>query len=194
MHLLIDGYNLIYAAAISARSNKGRGLERSRLALMNFVAETVDEPKRAGIVIVFDAAGAPPGLPPLVEHRGLQVRFSKGYPSADELLEELIDAESAPRRLIVVSSDHRIQRAARRRRATAIDSDVWYHEALHHRNARGREKPQPSEPRGSPTADEVQYWLRCFDDADTSEQKPEAGSADNIFPPGYAEDIEDDTT
>ncbi len=75
---------------------------------------------------MFDAADAPPGLPRTLEHRGLTVRFAAKSGSADELIEELIRADSAPRRLMVVSSDHRLQRAARRRKATAIDSDVWY--------------------------------------------------------------------
>ena len=48
-------------------------------------------------------------------HRGLTVRFAVRYEEADRLIEELIRADSAPRRLVVVSSDHRLQRAARRR-------------------------------------------------------------------------------
>ena len=38
-------------------------------------------------------------------------------------IEELIRKESAPRRLTVVSSDHRVQRAARRRKA--MRSTPW---------------------------------------------------------------------
>jgi hypothetical protein len=37
----------------------------------------------------------------------------------------LIRKHSSPRALTVVSSDHRLHRAARRRRATPIDSDRW---------------------------------------------------------------------
>ena len=40
------------------------------------------------MTVVFDAAGAPPGLPSSMTHRDVHVRFAKGYASADELLEE----------------------------------------------------------------------------------------------------------
>ena len=66
--------------------------------------------------IVFDAKQAPPGLPHQLDHGGITVIFARGYDDADELIEELIASNSTPRRLTVVSSDHRIQRAARRRR------------------------------------------------------------------------------
>ncbi|HWA99080.1 MAG TPA: NYN domain-containing protein [Pirellulales bacterium] len=182
MSLLIDGYNLIYAAGIVGRGLGPHGLERSRMALLNFVAEAVDKSQLPATTVVFDAAGAPPGLPASLEHRGMAVRFSKGYPSADDLLEELIRDDSAPRRLTVVSSDHRVQRAARRRRAHAIDSDVWFHEAIERRKTR----PAAPPPSAKPTIageDEVDYWLRQFGQID-------APPGDAIFPPGYADDLE----
>lgn len=134
MPLLIDGYNLMYAAGIvGAGSGKG-GLERSRAALARFVGESLAASERGRAVVVFDAAGAPPGLPSSITLHGVAIRFAKGYRDADELIEELIAADTSPRKLTVVSSDHRIQRAARRRRATAVDSDVWYLGVLRKRN------------------------------------------------------------
>ena len=56
---------------------------------------------------------------------GIRVLFAVGYESADEMIEELVAAHSHPKDLLVVSSDHRIQNAATRRKAKAIDSDVW---------------------------------------------------------------------
>ncbi|MCE9603782.1 MAG: NYN domain-containing protein [Planctomycetia bacterium] len=134
MPLLIDGYNLMYAAGIVGLGRGAGGLERSRAALIRFVGETLDPAERGRTIVVFDAAGAPPGLPSSMFMHGVAVRFAKGYNDADELLEELIAADHTPRRLTVVSSDHRIQRAARRRRATAVDSDVWYESVLRKRS------------------------------------------------------------
>src|SRR5262245_34263773 len=130
MPLLIDGYNLMYAAPIVGDVRGPRGFERSRAALIGFVSRAVGDSDRAGTTIVFDAAGAPPGLPSTLDYDGILVRFARGYRDADELLEELIAADHSPRRLTVVSSDHRVQRAAKRRRAEAIDSDVWFEAAL----------------------------------------------------------------
>ncbi|HJT34179.1 MAG TPA: NYN domain-containing protein [Pirellulales bacterium] len=186
MRLLIDGYNLMHAAGIIGRGVGPGGLERSRLALLNFVAESLDEDQRVAATVVFDARGAPHGLPATLLHRGLTVRFAAGYEEADELIEELIRAESAPRRLTVVSTDHRLQRAARRRRATAIDSEQWYADVL-----RGRgQRPCAAEPAARPNRpidpSEVEFWLAQFDEASENQNLND----DAIFPPGYAEDIE----
>lgn len=135
MALLIDGYNLLFAAGFSDPSPTAPRLAHARLALLDFVASSVDPAERPRTTVVFDAAQAPCNLPRELLHREMLVRFAVGYASADELLEELIRRDSAPRRLVVVSSDHRVQRAARRRRATAIDSGEWYARAIARRAA-----------------------------------------------------------
>lgn len=183
MRLLIDGYNLMHAAGMIGRGVGPGGLERSRLALLNFVAESLDEHERQGATVVFDARGAPRGLPRVLVHRDITVRFATGYEDADELIEELIRSDSAPRGLTVVSGDHRLQRAAHRRRATAIDSDQWCADALRRRAQRPVGPPEPSKP-APPPAGEVEFWLGQF--SDTGQELV----GDDIFPPGYAEDIE----
>ena len=123
MSLIIDGYNLMYAAGIIPLGAGPGGLERSRVALLDFIAESVVDSELATTIVVFDAAAAPPGLPGTIRHRGVTVHFSRGYNDADELIEELIQKSNTPRKLTVVSSDHRLQRAARAARprpSTAI--------------------------------------------------------------------------
>src|SRR5687768_158064 len=44
------------------------------------------------------------------------IRFSGAGKPADDLIGQLVRASTAPRRLIVVSTDHAVQRTARRRR------------------------------------------------------------------------------
>lgn len=193
MHLLIDGYNLMHAAGLIGRGIGPGGLERSRLALLNFVAESLDEHERQSATVVFDARDTPHGLPHTLVHRGITVRFAAGYADADELIEELIRADSAPRRLIVVSGDHRLQRAARRRRATALDSDQWYTDTLRRRRQRPS-APPPVKPALPADAGEVEFWLSQFD---LSAQLDDVGrdptlADDAIFPPGYGEDVEDE--
>ncbi len=85
--------------------------------MLNFLAESLSAEEIPRTIVVFDAHDAPPGLPGTMDHRGLTVRFAVGYEDADSLIEELIRSDSTPRKLVVVSSDHRLQRAARRRRA-----------------------------------------------------------------------------
>ena len=183
MSLIIDGYNLLHATGLGGSGGGSGGLERSRLALLNFLAESIDAAQLRGTTVVFDASHAPPGLPRTLAHRGITVRFAASYDSADELIEELIRANTSPRRLTVVSSDHRLHRAARRRRAKAVDSDVWYAE-MEKRRAIKREEVQPEA--DHPASSELEFWLKQF--GDESEPPPAAG--DDIFPPGYGEDLE----
>jgi predicted RNA-binding protein with PIN domain len=216
MALLIDGYNLLNAVGITgpggdaARIVAGAGrtssLHRSRIALLNFLVESLDAREIAHATVVFDAAGAPPGLPRALAHRGLAVRFAPRTSDADSLLEDLIRQDTSPRRLTVVSSDHRVQRAAKRRRARAVDSDVWYAEILHRRQTSAPLSACPASPKLPLDQEEVEIWLSQFGGqsaleeildesssgpaASTSERRlPESEPIDNPFPPGYGEDL-----
>ncbi len=163
MPTIIDGYNLLGAVGIVGRGVGPGGLERSRLGLLNFLAESLEPGELPRTTVVFDAQNAPPGLPRVVKHRGITVRFAAEYEDADSLIEELIRTESAPRRLTVVSSDHRIQRAARRRKARPVDSDVWYAEVV---RARGQRKQTAKSSSARPSVpllqEDVEYWIRQF--------------------------------
>jgi len=194
--ILIDGYNLISTAGILGRGAGPGALARARLALLNFLAESLDAKELAGTTVVFDAAGAPPGLPRHVAHRGIAVRFAARYPDADSLIEKLIDEHSAPRRLLVVSSDHRLQRAARRRRARAIDAELWYDEIVRRQQRRERrDRRGQGKPPVPLLAEAVDYWVRQFGGESTLGQwvAKEWGQQDahNPFPPGYADEIEE---
>ncbi len=163
MPLLIDGYNLLHATGLFGRGQGPGGFERSRQALLDFLAATLDESERNRTTIVFDSVDAPPGLPARWNQAGIEVRFARGYASADELLEELIAADHAPRRLVVVSSDHRVQRAARRRRAVPMDSDHWHVAMLERRAARSSpEQGKSPGPAAAATPAEMEFWLAEF--------------------------------
>jgi predicted RNA-binding protein with PIN domain len=202
MHLLIDGYNLLYATGLLGRGIGPGGLERSRMALVNFLAASLEPAELAQTTVIFDAAShgrnaranTPPGLPSVLNSHGLTIRFAVGYENADALIEELIRAEPAPRRLVVVSGDHRIQAAARRRKATPIDSETWYDDVVRRRRERrgvrgstGGTPVPPDRPSGSLMEEEVAYWLRQFDVDKPSPD--EAPGSNDVFPPGYGEDL-----
>jgi hypothetical protein len=199
MSLLIDGYNLLHASGILGRGLGPGGLERSRSALLNFLVESLSEKELAHTVVVFDAGPPPHGRPRTVLHRGLTVRFSSNYENADALIEELIRQDSTPRRLTVVSSDHRLHKAARRRKATPIDSDKWFAQVVRDRIARAQGPPvKPLKPSEAPTAAEVKFWLQKFgfdesadaaEDGASNDDGEDRTSSTNPFPPGYGEDL-----
>ena len=185
MSLLIDGYNLLYVSGILGRGSGAGSLQASRLALLNFLAESLGREESAKTTVVFDAHHAPPGLPGIVEHRGIRVRFASKHESADELIEELIQVDSAPRRLTVVSSDHRIQRAAKRRRAKAVDSDAWFAAVLRSRRQRKSSAAvTPARPPVPLLEEEVDYWIRQFGGESLLRESlhREVGRADSFEP------------
>lgn len=165
MRLLIDGYNLMYAAGFTHSLQDERGLQRSREALLGFLAATLAPSEAAETVIVFDAAGAPPGLPAEQEYHGMRVFFARNHAEADDLIEELIRADHSPKQLTVVSSDHRLHKAARRRKAVPIDSEAWFDKLERQGRATGDQPPQASaKPAGPLSPAEVQRWTALFSD------------------------------
>jgi uncharacterized protein len=194
MPTLIDGYNLLHATGIVGRGVGPGGLERSRMALVGFLAASLPADERTRTTVVFDAHDAPPGLPRVVRHQDITVQYAAKHESADALIEELIRADSAPRRLVVVSSDHAVQRAARRRRAKSVDSDVWYAELIRLRRERTEAVPDAPERPPVPLLEEdVNYWIRQFGGEslqDECREKPTGEEMDNPFPPGYGEELE----
>ena len=162
MKILIDGYNLLHVAGILGRG-VGRGtLERARLALLNRLSNLLDPDDRKETVVVFDAKDAPRHLPTEVIHNDITVRFARDFEEADDLLEYLIRTHSSPRGLLVVSSDHRVQRAAKRRKAKTNDSEPW----LNQLQLRAK-KSQTKEPFRKPLArnldaGDVAEWMSEF--------------------------------
>jgi predicted RNA-binding protein with PIN domain len=168
MALLIDGYNLLHVTAIVGHG----GLRGSREGLLRFLASAIDPRERPQTTIVFDAAEAPPNLPRTVVFEEMTIHFSSEYDNADELIEGLIEAHNVPKSLLVVSSDHRLQRAARRRKAPFVDSDVWFAEALRRRAAMKAPAPIIAKPAGPLSGDEIAFWLAEFGDIGELEAPP----------------------
>lgn len=164
MTLIIDGYNLLHASGVLGRG-RGKGhLERARTALLNSLAQAIPSAELTKTTVVFDSKDPPWGAPKRINHEGIEVVFASHHDDADSYIEEMIIKNSAPRKLTVVSSDHRLHRAAKRRKATAVDSDRWFVDLQRARAAR-QENPggdQVIKPEGPFTSGEVEYWLRQF--------------------------------
>lgn len=169
--LLIDGYNIAQPVA-PARNPDPRWLERQRNVLLRDLTNHVGQAVRERTCVVFDAADPPRDRPHRYSHHGIDVRFAVGYLSADDLLEEIIREHHTPKRLMVVSSDHRVQIAARRRGAKHFDSQPWIDDLtdgiLHlaieltpQSGGAGQGGPPPRKPRIEDES-EVADWMREF--------------------------------
>lgn len=176
-YFLIDGYNLMHAAGI-ARPHYGPGdLERCRHRLLRLLVTFLTDEERERAKVVFDAWDAPEGLPNRMRFEGLLVRFADPGHDADSLIEELILAHSAPRQIIVVSGDRRLQRAAHRRKAKFIGSLSFLDEIVQRSPQRNRdESSRDSHPKydGGLTSGELEHWMELFEDAEKFAEQEQA--------------------
>lgn len=179
MVLLIDAYNLLHHSDLMGRGRGPRWLQQARVRLVKKLEMHLDERLLRKTCLVFDAPAKFADGDESIES-SLEIRYATGHAEADDLIEELIASHSAPKRLSVVSSDHRIQRAAERRGATHYDADLWYDHLVDRGPLLGIPWPPGALPRGSQSHEKD----RCLDIDD--DLNPGWG---NPFPEGYGEDL-----
>lgn len=177
--IIIDGYNLLHAAGFARRSYGPGGLHKSRQQLLKFLLRNLTAAERDQTIIVFDARDRPLEAS---DHagvlEGIRILFASPHGDADVIVEELIAQHSAPKRLTVVSSDRRLQTAARHRHALYIDSESFVEDLLRRPPlvAQNPVAPHPKHTGEVPSA-EVEFWLREFagilDDIPATERSPD---------------------
>ena len=154
MPVLIDGNNLLHAALAKEPE---RPPSRSTLCRLLGLWS-----RRSGekVSIIFDGPAPNRMLIEQISDSNVDVSYSGGGVQADEVLENAIKTDSAPRRLLVVSTDREVANNARRRRAKTIRSADFWEKLI---NDLARQKPEPLEPpekmRGI-TPTETQRWFR----------------------------------
>jgi len=182
MRTLIDGYNLMFAGGLLGRKLGPDGFSKVRHRFLNDLAATLDPVEAHLTTVVFDAKSAPPDVPSSARHKGMTVLFAVDVDTADERIEALIARHSSPKTLTVVSSDHRIQKAASRRKAKVMSADDYLTrmDSLKGRKSRPPEPEEPPRPE-APSAFETAFWLAEFRDVAESEEAREAFARDPIF-------------
>lgn len=185
--VLIDGYNLLHAAGLARRSYGPGEFDKTRRRLLKLLAGQLFPRERQRTTVVFDAPQQSLGpSPPTVIH-GIRVIFAGGEGDADAVIERLIESNSAPRRLHVISSDHRIQRAARRRRSKFFDSDQFLDRIVRRRGPaeRARQAEPLEKQQGLTAPGEIEAWLKAFGDVGPVADQlkpPPAGPGDPSVP------------
>jgi predicted RNA-binding protein with PIN domain len=124
--LLVDGYNLMFGQGWEqSRHRSHPGLQRGRDTLASNLADRIPAELRSSVCIVFDSLDAPAHLPCSMRMRDMHVFFSRQWASADEMLQQILVAHPSPRTVVVISSDHAVQRKASARGAAWFDQDYW---------------------------------------------------------------------
>jgi predicted RNA-binding protein with PIN domain len=157
MPLIVDCYNVLHATMPPSLA----GLDEARLCLL-----LADSPwARQRMVVVCDGV-VKPGGPATSPQPGVELIYSGPGRSADEVIIRLIDADSAPRRLTVVSDDRELRKAARRRRARDMEAARFIQVLASVLGRRGKGRPggggagklTPA----TLSASEVEAWLKEF--------------------------------
>lgn len=194
--VIIDGYNLMHVTRFKPTSQKEGELQRCREGLLTLLAKHVQP--RWKTIVVFDSENAPKHLPDQFNWQRIRVLFARHENSADDLIASLIQKHANAKQLVVVSSDHRVQVAASRRKATAIDAEPWF-DALLDLPKRKIEKdsdakPDPTRLEPELTSEELDEFriamngpIEIEPEHDASEESIEF---ENPFPEGYFDDLD----
>lgn len=167
MPVLIDAYNLLHAWQADPSAPEGLG----RAMLCRLLGDwSARRGKR--VTAVFDGAAPPKELAAQLGDARIQIVYAAPR-TADAVIADLVGQSSAPRRLLVVSSDHEVQRAAKRRQAAFTDSVPFAERLL-------RDLARP----GSPATPDVKQQPEAADDAQRRAWLAEFGvdpDSDDLF-------------
>lgn len=157
MPFVIDGHNLL--KAIQKIDEKYHDLDEENLCRMlskyfSLIGDTAQ--------IVFDGTG-PRDKTEFQRINRLEVFFSGPTREADPIIEQKIQANTAPKRLIVVSTDRRLRAAAAKRRAVSLRSENFWQIMTDRLDRPNTPSPEPKGKRHGITDSETDQWLQQFD-------------------------------
>ena len=151
MPIIVDGNNLAHALGYE-------GTDAGRLHVCELLAGIARRGEK--ITAVFDGPHSPPQITKQLREYPIQVCYS-GLRSADELIINFIAADTAPKRLTIVSTDREIRDAARKRRCPTITSEQFA-DTLVRADKKTPKHPEPPEKRTGLTDGQTKDWMRRF--------------------------------
>ena len=155
MPVIIDGHNLLHAIL-----KTGGGSEAiSDVGLCRIIGSYFKLTGQKG-EIIFDGTG-PSDKSGFDYINSLEVFFAGLGTDTDTIIEDKIGASTAPKRLAIVSSDRRLRKAARARKATSVKSEVFWNNIQKQLN-RKRANKEPMAKRQGLSESETKKWLEIF--------------------------------
>jgi len=152
---IIDGHNLLHTIL----KTEGDSEVIDDLGLCRIIGRYLRLTTQKGEV-VFDGTG-PPDKAGFDNVSNLEVFFAGMGTDADTVIEDKIRANTAPKRLTIVSSDRRLRKAARTRKAISIKSDAFWNN-IQKQLSRKRQTKEPAGKRQGLSEGETKQWLEFF--------------------------------
>ncbi len=152
---IIDGHNLLH----SIREVDEGSESISDVQLCRIVGRYLKLISEKG-EIIFDGTGQrdKSGFDNI---SNLEVFFAGLNTDTDTVIEDKIKANTAPKRLTIVSSDRRLRKAAQARKATAVKSELFWSN-LQKQLSRKKGIREPAAKRQGLTESETKQWLEFF--------------------------------
>lgn len=174
MPLLVDAYNVLHTVGVLPPELAGIDIP----GLVQLIQSSRYHSERVDLIC--DGAArpeVPPGRRDMVN-----VRYAGPGQEADAMIAQLVKHSTAPRRLIVVSSDQAVLRTARKRKCRTLTSPQFLHQLASdaqvgsgggsHAAAGSRVDQQPT---GGLTDRQIEAWLSIFGVCeDEVEQDPDS--------------------
>jgi len=152
---IIDGHNLLH----SIQKEDPDSGPISDVGLCRIVGRYLKLIGQSG-AIIFDGTG-PRDKSGFDDISNLEVFFAGLGTDTDTVIEDKITASTAPKRLIIVSSDRRLRKAARARKATSVKSEVFWNN-IQKQLSRKKTIKEPTAKRQGLTDGETKQWLEFF--------------------------------
>ena len=153
--IIIDGHNLLH----SIHKEGSYSEPISDVGLCRIIGIYLKQINQNG-EIIFDGTG-PPDKSGFDNISNLEVLFAGVGTDTDTVIEDKISASTAPKRLNIVSSDRRLRKAARVRKAISVRSEVFWNN-IQKQLSRKKVAKEPAAKRRGLSESETKQWLEFF--------------------------------
>jgi hypothetical protein len=172
MPLIIDTYNVLHTVGVLPPELAGvdvpalvRLIDRSRYRTERIDLVCDGSPPDQPVPISGPGAGVKPVTGPpstLTVPANVTIRYSGKGREADEVIAMLVRHSTSPRRLMVVSSDKAILKAARKRKCKTLSSEEFLQHLVTDAEVVPRTSGPVPKPAGSLSDHQVEAWLSVF--------------------------------
>lgn len=154
--VIIDGTNLLWATRDLEEGPQVASEEQLCRVLDGYFAETHQQCQ-----IVFDGTG-PKDRNAFADIRHIDIIHAGFDQEADSVIEGKVLADSAPKRLTIVSSDHQVRDAATARKAGVLRCEEFWEQVQTHLRRHNPKKKEPPQKRRGLSDGETDQWMDLF--------------------------------